>query len=207
MLTVLRMTRAAMPATDSGSRLRLADELVPLPSEAAGSSRLRSPSLRAPTTPPTEPATSAVASTAAAVPSPRRGFFAAGTGAPSVSTGPPHGCCPDGKVACVVGELHGSCGAAAGGAGSLPGEDSSSPYGGWPPDGAVSGGASHCCSFGRDHHGLGGGEPAAPGSCGAVSGPCARGSVKRSLRSATGDGGVPPPPTCPRGCEVPVRWR
>jgi hypothetical protein len=38
MLTVLRMTSAAMPATDSGSRLRLADELEPLPSEADGSS-------------------------------------------------------------------------------------------------------------------------------------------------------------------------
>ncbi len=126
MLTVLRRTRAAMPATDSGSRLRLADELEPLPSDAAGSSSPRSSAVRAPTTPPTEPATSAVASTAAAVATPRRGLRSRRAGPPTVSTGVPHGCWPEGKVACVVGELHGSCGGPACGRGSWP-ELSSSP--------------------------------------------------------------------------------
>ena len=123
MLTVLRMTRAAMPATDSGSRLRLVVELEPLPSEADGSSRLLSSPERAPTTPPTDPATSAVASTAAAVPRPRRLLRGGVAGPPIVSTGVPHGCWPEGKVARVVGELQGSEGGPACARASASGDD------------------------------------------------------------------------------------
>ncbi len=66
MLTVLRMTRAAMPATESGARSTAGSVLlVGLPRLAVGSSSSPDPLVRAPTTPPTAPASRAVASTRA----------------------------------------------------------------------------------------------------------------------------------------------
>ena len=113
MLTVLRSTRPAIPATESGARSTVEVGGVPLPPRSTdGSVRplpCRAATIPPPVSPPTRPAASSPAATSAAGRRLRRGAR------PRPSPGTPHGCSGTPHAGAASGRPYSCCPAYAAG--------------------------------------------------------------------------------------------